>query len=137
MLDGMNYRPAAPRQDMTPQIIWLGRCFIVATTYFLSKHLPNGRLICMWRGTNCCMIHSSEHDTFFHSASPISTTTGKVQSLFFHHCGFRAGLCDFSPNSLLRRLETVLELIAVPLSAKQHGFSRRSSLASAILYLSH
>ena len=27
-------------------------------------------------------------------------------------CGFRAGLWDFSPNSLPRRLEAVLELIA-------------------------
>ena len=64
-LGRMKYRPAAPWHDMAPQIIWLCRCFIVATTHFLSKHSPNGRLMCMWRGTNCCMVHSSEYNTFF------------------------------------------------------------------------
>ena len=67
VLGGMKHRPAAPWHDMTPQIIWLGGCFIVATTYRLSKHSPNGRLMCMWWGTDCCVVRS-ESNTFFHSA---------------------------------------------------------------------
>ena len=39
---GMTYRPAAPQHDMAPQTIWFSRCFIMATTYFLSKCLPSG-----------------------------------------------------------------------------------------------
>ena len=43
-------------------------------------------------------------------------------SLFFFitgvRCGSHATLWNFSPNSLLRRLETVLELIAVPFKRK-------------------
>ena len=50
-------------------------------------------------------------------------------SLFFFHQGFRAGLWDFSPNSLVRCLETVLKPIAVPFKFK----IARSSLASALL----
>ena len=53
--------------DMPPKIIWLGGCFIVATTYFSSKCLSNGRTMCMWQGRNCCMVHSSENNTLFHS----------------------------------------------------------------------
>ena len=79
MLGGMKYRPVWPRHDEAPQIIWLGGCFIVAT-FFLSNRLPNGHLMCMWRGTNCCMVHSSENITFFHSARV------HFQSLFLHHC---------------------------------------------------
>ena len=63
VLGKMKYRPAAPCHDMAPQIIWLSGCFNVATTNFW----PNGFL--MWQDTNCCMIHSTENNTFFHSAS--------------------------------------------------------------------
>ena len=68
VLGGMKYRPVTPQHYIAPQIIWIIRCFNVATTYFLAKHLPNGLLICMMWGTNCCMVHSSENKTFFHSA---------------------------------------------------------------------
>ena len=82
-----NTDPTAPWHDMTSQIIWLGRCFIVATTYFWSKCLPNGQPICMQRGTNCCMVHLSENNTFFHSARLIAMTSGLDQCLFLHHWG--------------------------------------------------
>ena len=118
VLGGMKHRPATP-WHVTSQIIWIGGCFIVATTYFLSKCLPNGCLMLMWRDTNCCMVHSSK-TTFFNSAkSPMAMTSGNIQAFFFSffitgvRCLFCAGLWDFSPNSLMRRLETVLELIAV------------------------
>ena len=32
------------------------------------QHIPHGRLLCTWRGTNCCVVHSSKNNTFFHSA---------------------------------------------------------------------
>ena len=51
----------------------------------------------------------------------MALTSGKVQFLFLHHwcqVWLRAGLWNFSPNSLLRRLETVLEPIAVPFKRK-------------------
>ena len=60
------HRQAALRYTMAHQIIWLGDCGV---GFWLSKHLPNGRLMCMWRGTNCCMVHSSENNTFFLLAS--------------------------------------------------------------------
>ena len=47
----------------------------------------------------------------------MAMTSGKPSLIFFvigFKCGFRAGLWDFSPKSLLKRLETVLEPIAVP-----------------------
>ena len=99
VLGGMNYRPAAPCHDMVHLIIWLGGCFIVGTTYFLSKRLPNGRVMCMWRG-----IHTNLH---FSQSSRFSLITGV-------RCGFRAGLRDFSPNCMPKRLERVVELIVVP-----------------------
>ena len=104
---GERYRHAAPGHDMEPQISRLGGYFIVVTTYFLSKRLPNGCLMCMWRGTHFCNVHSFLPV----SEIPIAMTSGKVQSSFLHHC-------YFSPNSLLRRLKTVLELIALRLNVK-------------------
>ena len=44
--------------------------------------------------------------------SPVSFSSSLVS------CFFRTGLWDFSPNSLLRRLKTVLEFIAVPFKHK-------------------
>ena len=114
VLGGIKYRSAAPRHDMTPQIIWLGGSFIVVATYFLSKRLPNDRVMCMWQGTNCCMVHSSEN-TFFHSATV---------------------RWDVSPNSLLRGLETVLKRIVVPFKRKIARFSCKSSLARVLLSVS-
>ena len=81
---GMKYTLTASQYANAPQITWFDGRFIVAT-YFLSKRLPIVRLMCMWRGTNCCMVHSSQNNTFFHSASPMAMTSGKVQSLFLHH----------------------------------------------------
>jgi len=102
VLGGKEYRSTAPRHDMISQSIWLSESFIVATTYFMSKRLSNGRLICR---TNSSMVNSSE-TTLFHPAS--------VQEFIIDvRYVIRAGLWDFSPNSLLRRLKTVLELIAV------------------------
>ena len=105
ILGGVKYRPATPRLDMAPQIVWLVECFIADTTYFLFKRLPNGRLMCMWRGTNCCMVHSSEINTFFHSARvEWRWRLAKPFSFFFIsgvRCGFHDGLWDFSPSSLL------------------------------------
>ena len=37
VLGGMKYRPAVPWHKMAPQIIWLDRCLIVATTYFFAE----------------------------------------------------------------------------------------------------
>ena len=76
VLGGMKCRPAAPRNDMAPQTIWL------------SGVLPL-------------------------SASSMAMMFDKIQSLSFIKgvsCGIPAGLWDSSPNSLLRRLEPVLEL---------------------------
>ena len=79
-LGGMKYRPTAPRHDMVSQIIRLGVCFIVATTHFLSNHL-----MYMWRGANCCMVHSSQNNAFLPlSKSLMAMTSGKVQSPFLH-----------------------------------------------------
>ena len=81
-----------------------GTQIIVATTYFLSIRLPT------WRGTNCCMVRSSENNTQLEPngddvwRSPVSFYSPMV-------CGFSAGPWDFSPNSLVRRLETMLVLI--------------------------
>ena len=100
---------------MVPHIIWPGGCFNAVTTYFFSKRSPNGRLMCMWRGTNCCMVHSSENNTFLNSAR----VHGQRRcGLFFSSlmsCGCRAGLWDFNPNSLLR----CPEFIAVSFKGKQ------------------
>ena len=85
VLGGMNYIAAASLHDMAPQLIWLVECFIVATTYFLSKSLPNDRLMCMWLVTNCCMVHSSGKKILPLSESPMAMTSGKVQSVFLHH----------------------------------------------------
>ena len=64
VLGGMKCRPAVPRRGMAPQITWLGWRFILATTYVLSKCLPNGHLMYMRRqGTNCCMEHLSKKPT--------------------------------------------------------------------------
>ena len=46
---------------------------------------------------------------------------------------YGAGLWDFSPNFFMRRLETVLETIAVPLKHKIALFSCTTSLANALL----
>ena len=104
------------------QIIWLGGCFIVARTYFLSKHLPNGYLMCIWRGTSCVMVHSSENNYFFYSARIQWRWHLAKFSLFFFiigiRGGFRASRWDFSPNYFLRRLETMLKLIAVHFKRK-------------------
>ena len=43
----------------------------------LSKRLPRDRLMCIWRGTNCCMVHFLPL-----SESPMAMTSGKVQFLF-------------------------------------------------------
>ena len=40
VLDRMKYT----QHDLAPHIIWLSGCFIVATTYVLSKCLPNGEV---------------------------------------------------------------------------------------------
>ena len=94
VLDGVQYRPAAPQHDMTPRIIWLGTCFSVTTTYFLSKRLPNGHLV----------------QTAPFSESPMTVTSGTIPSLFRHHwsqvwlswrtVGLRSTLCaETSRNS--------------------------------------
>ena len=59
---------------------------------------------------------------FFYSARVHWRWHLAKSSLFFFitgvRCGFCAGLWDFCPNSLLRRLDTVLERIAVPFKRK-------------------
>ena len=88
VLGGLKYRFAAS------QIVWV----IVATTYFFSERLPNGRLMCMWRYTNCGTVHSLEHNTFFHLArDQWRWRLAKSSLLFFitgFRCGFRAGLSE-------------------------------------------
>ena len=76
---------------MAPQIIWLGG-------YFVSKRLSSDRIMCMWRGTNCCMMHSSD-DIW---QNPVSFSSSVVSDVAF----------------VLRRLETVLERIALPFKRK-------------------
>ena len=56
-----------------------------------------------------------------HSESPMAKTSGKLQSVFLHHwcqVWLSGRPVDFNPSYLLRRLETVLELIAVPFKRK-------------------
>ena len=69
----------------------------MATTYFLSKRLPNSRLM-------------SENNISSTQRESIGGDVWKVSLFLFFTgvmCGLRAGLWDFSPMSLLRRLETV------------------------------
>ena len=108
VLSGMQYKPAVLWHDMAPQIVWLGRCFTVATTYFLPKQLPRSHVMCM------CMVHSSVNNTFFHSVNPVAMTCGK-SSLFFFITGVALMLtCGTSVHFfLLRYSKTVLEFIAV------------------------
>ena len=115
VLGGMTYRPPAPRHDMTPQIILLGWCFNVATTYFLSRRLPNGEVqTAAW-----CICQKT---TFlFHSTSPMAIMSGKVQSLFLvHWCQVWLSCRPVRLQSTFfaEILENVLELIAVPFKGK-------------------
>jgi len=94
--------------------------------------------MCKCRCTNCTVVHLSENNTFFHSASVYWWWHLAINSspLFFISgvmYGFRASLWEFTPNYLLIRLKTVLELIDVLLSVKWHRISCRSSLVSILL----
>ena len=68
--------------------------------------------MCMSHGINCCMVFIKEQHFLPFTESPMVMTSGKVITSV--RCGFHAGLWDFSSNSLPRRLEIVLERIAVP-----------------------
>ena len=132
VFDVMKYRPAAPQHNMASQIIWLSRCFIGATTYFLSKRVLNGHLMCMWWGTNCCMVHSSENNTFSPlSESPMAMMSDKVQSLFSSSLVSGVAFmlaCRTSVKILCWDvLKTVLEL-----KCKIARFSCRSSLMNTL-----
>ena len=95
VLGKMKCNPVAPRHDKEPQIIWLGGCFIVTITYFLVKMLTQWPYL-MWRGTNCCMVRSSENN----SARVQWRCRLAKSSLFFFNtgvrCGFRTDLWYFS-----------------------------------------
>ena len=132
VLGGMNYRPAASRNDITPQIIRLGGCFTVATTHFLSKRLPNDRLMCMWRCTYCCMVHSSENNTLFPlSASPVSFSSPLVSGVVFvPACGTAVDILCWEIS------KRCWSLLLYLLSVKQHRMSCRSSLVSVVLSVS-
>ena len=85
------------------------RVFHCCYNIFLVK-----TLMCMWRGTNCCIVHSSENITFFQLVRfQWRWRLAKSSLIFFIRCSFHAGLWDISPNSLLICLETVLEHIDV------------------------
>ena len=95
---------------MAPQIIWLAGKHCGYNKFL--KCLPNGRVMCMWRGTNCCMVHSSPNTL----SSTHRESNGDDVFFFITgvRCGFRTGMFDFCPRYFRRRLETVLELTAVP-----------------------
>ena len=78
VLGRIKYIPAAPWNDIVPQIIWLGGCLFVVTTYFLpGVHVARYKLL---RGG---FIRNQNHIPF--SESPMAMTSGKVQSVFRHH----------------------------------------------------
>ena len=116
VLGGIKYRPEGPKHDMAPQITWLGGCFIVAAVYFSSNRLPTGRLTCLLRGINCCMVDSSESNTFFHCA--------RVQWRSSQVSGVASGLTC----AQIHRWDVSKQYL---LSVKQPEFSCMSSLASA------
>ena len=66
---GRKKSPAVPFDDIAPHIITLGGCFIVATVYRSSKHVPTGLRNCCLRVPNCWIVDSSEKITFPHCFS--------------------------------------------------------------------
>ena len=74
VLGGMKYRPAAPRHDMAPQIIW-SQHISCQSAYPMATKCACGDI-----QTSAWYIH--QKSTLF---STLAMTSGKVQSLFFHY----------------------------------------------------
>ena len=109
VLGRMKYRPAAPWNDIVPQIIWLGGCLIVVTTYFLpAVHVARYKLL------SGAFVRNQNHIPL--SESPMAMTSGKVQSVFRHHWCQIWLLCR--SVGLQSKFETVLKRIAVPFKCK-------------------
>ena len=90
----------------------LGGSFIVCTVYRSSKRFPTELGTCRWRGLNCWVLDSPVKialGTLCKSPSNVLLRNGWS---FHLHCmgktGFLAGLHDFKPKSLTKRLHTVL-----------------------------
>ena len=66
---GVRRNETQTRRSMTchPNSFIGGRS-VVATRYYLSERLPNGRLMCMWRATNSRVVHSTGNNNFFNAA---------------------------------------------------------------------
>ena len=119
VLGGTSYRPAAPRLYMAPRS--LGSAGVSWSLQHIS--CENAYLMV----ARYKLLHG-EFDKKQHflplNENPMSMTSGKVQSIFFMffingvRCGVLAGMWEFSLHSLLIRLETVLEVIAVPFKRK-------------------
>ena len=86
VLGGKKFRSAEPRRDMASQIIWLGWCFIVATTYFLSKRLcAYGEVqIAAWRIIQKILssIHRESNDDDVWQ-NPVSLSSSLVSDIAF------------------------------------------------------
>ena len=107
VLGAIKFRPAVPRHDMAHQIIWLNRRFIVA-----ARLVKNART--QWPQIMHVARYKLVHGTLVRkqhflplSKSPVSFPVSLVSDV-----AFKPALRDFSPNTLLRRLETVLAMIA-------------------------
>ena len=90
----------------------------MASTYFPSQWLtqwPPNVHVARYKLLHGAFIRKQHFRPL--SENPMAMTSSQVQFTGFR-CGFRTGLWDLSPNSLLRRVETVLHLIAVPFKRK-------------------
>ena len=120
VLGGRKLKLAVPMADIAPHTIKLGGCLTVGVVYFSSYLFPAGFHTLYFRTQNCFIEDSSEKSTFFHiSTVQWACALAKLRRFFFMPSvrrGFRAGLCDFSPNSVNSRRWTVLVLTLHPLS---------------------
>ena len=100
VLGGMKLRPAAPRYDLIPLIIWFGvfRCdyntFLVKT---LNQWPPNVHVV-RYKLLHGALVRKQHFLPL--SNSPMVMMSRKFQPPSHHHwcqCGCRAGLYDFSP----------------------------------------
>ena len=114
-----NCSSAVSELYIAPLIIWLGGCFNLDSVYFSSNPFHGGLLTWRARTTKCCTSDSSENKTLPHCTA-VQSLTFLVKYKHLKYIaevrnGLWEGLCDFRPNSMLIRRETVIRLTHVPL----------------------
>jgi len=89
---------------------------LVRRVFRCGYNIFHVKMIIQWPSNGNCPV--VQHQKTFSSTQAESNGDHVWQSLFFFitrvRCGFCAELGDFSPNSLIRRYETVLECTVVP-----------------------